>query len=74
VSEKCGYAAGIGARQTGKTELSEPRDLAGPALVTNFVVARQGRCTMCQKLTQIGNPDLDQRSKDAERTRNGDQQ
>jgi hypothetical protein len=59
---------------TGKTELSEPRDLAGPAPVTNFVVTRQERCTMCQKLKQIGNPDRKQRSKDAERTRNGGQQ
>jgi hypothetical protein len=61
VSGKCGYAAGIRARprQTGKNELSEPRDLAGPALVTNFVVARQEKSTMWQKLSQIGNRDLD---------------
>lgn len=58
MSEKSGYEAGIGTRQTGKTELSKPRDLAGPALVTNSLCRGQERHTMHQKSSQIGNPDL----------------
>jgi len=47
-----------GASDGQKTIRRHPAVSMGPALVTSSWSRRQDRCTMRQKVSQIGNPDL----------------